>query len=298
MDIKEKELKLREKAAELLSSGKVKCVIGYERGTDGVNARPFFAYSHEESQQLIFDQTCVHNLAKYLINKKGIPTAIVAKACDERAINLLLKESQIKREEVLILGVVCDGIVQRSWSRASAEPEPRCQACQYKTPLVYDFLVGEAQPLSEASLRQPKELPQPSYPDIEKYEAMSAKEKADFWREQSEKCIRCYGCRQVCPGCYCFECFADILDPLWLGIRIAPPENQMWLTGRAFHLAGRCVDCGECQRVCPVQIPLMLLNHKLLKEVGEKFNFQPGIDAGMPAPFETFNKDESLGFSH
>ncbi len=261
------------------------------RGTDGANARPFFSYSTEDVNRMIFDQTCVHNLAKYLINKKGGATAIVAKACDERAINLLLKESQIKREEVVILGAVCDRIVQRTWSRSSTELEPRCKACQYRTPLVYDFLVGEPEPA-------PKELPQPSYPDVEKYEAMTAAEKAGFWREQSEKCIRCYACRQTCPGCYCFECFADVLDPLWLGIRIAPPENQMWLTGRAFHLAGRCVDCGECQRVCPVHIPLMLLNHKLLKEVGEKFNFHPGMDAGALAPFDTFNKEEGLGFSH
>lgn len=291
MDIKDKEKQIREKAAELLSSGKVKCVIGYERGTDGINARPFFAYSPDEAQRLLWDQTCVHNLAKYLINKKGSPIAVVAKACDERATNLLIKESQIKKEEVYIIGVVCDGLIKRSWSRASLEPEPRCQACQYKTPLVYDFLVGDAG-------GQSKEIPMPSYPDLEKYESMPEADKEEFWRQQSNICLRCYACRQVCPGCYCFECFADSLDPLWLGIRISSAENWMWLTGRAFHLAGRCVDCGECQRVCPVNIPLMLLNHKLLKEVGEKFSFQPGIDSNTPAPFETFYKDEHLGFSH
>jgi Na+-translocating ferredoxin:NAD+ oxidoreductase RnfC subunit len=69
----------------------------------------------------------------------------------------------------------------------------------------------------------------------------------------------------------------------------------MWNTVRAFHLAGRCISCYQCERVCPVNIPLSLLNRKLEKEVLKLFNFQAGIDAETPLPFSTFEKEEKLG---
>ena len=65
---------IRDKARKLLESGTVECVIGYETGTDGVSARPAFIYDPSEVDRLVFDNTCSHNLAKYLLNKKGKST--------------------------------------------------------------------------------------------------------------------------------------------------------------------------------------------------------------------------------
>ena len=130
---------------------------------------------------------------------------------------------------------------------------------------------------------------------VAEMEAKSPEERRAFWEEQFSRCIRCYACRQVCPGCYCPECFAERLDPLWVGIRIAPSENEMWNLIRAFHLAGRCIGCYQCERVCPVHIPLSLLNRKLEKEALEMFDFQAGMDAEVTPPFATFKKDEKLG---
>jgi len=101
--------------------------------------------------------------------------------------------------------------------------------------------------------------------------------------------------RQVCPGCYCTECFVDKLDPMWVGIRIAPEENRIWHTIRAYHLAGRCSGCNECERVCPVNIPLSLLNRKLAKDVEGLFGFQAGLDDKEMQPLGAFDKDEKLG---
>lgn len=273
---------VRAKARELLASGAVECVIGYERATDGVTARPLFAYAPEDTDRFILDRTCVHNLARYLLDRRGRATAVVVKPCDSRTINLLVQEKQIERDKVFAIGVTCPGVVEVRWGEAGEELQPRCQSCPLELPVVYDHLITG--PVSRQPARR--------FPEVERLQAMSPQERRRFWEGHFQRCIRCYACRQVCPGCYCPICFVDQLDPMWVGIRIAPAENQVWHLIRAFHLAGRCIECGECQRVCPVDIPLMLLNQKLTAEVEGLFDFRPGLDAEALPPFATFRKEE------
>lgn len=274
---------IKAKARELLEKKAVECVIGYERATDGRTARPVFIYQADQVDRLIFDETCCHNLSKYLLNKNNGVTAVVAKACDARAINLLINEKQIQREKVFVIGVICAGVVEARWGMTGKELEVRCQDCRQHTPPVYDVLVGE--PVTESA---PADL----YADVLAMEGKAPAEREAFWVEQSKRCIRCYACRNVCPGCYCPTCFVDLKEPLWAGIKVAPGENWMWNTVRAFHLLGRCISCNGCQRSCPVGIPLMLLNRKLEKEVSETFGFLPGADPGTLAPLATFKKEE------
>jgi len=157
------------------------------------------------------------------------------------------------------------------------------------TPVVYDFLIGEPREESPSSAED--------YAAVAEMEAKSPEEREAFWAEQFDRCCRCYACRQVCPGCYCTECFVDKLDPMWVGIRIAPEENRIWHTIRAYHLAGRCSGCNECERVCPVNIPLSLLNRKLAKDVEGLFGFQAGLDDKEMQPLGAFEKDEKLGIA-
>ena len=278
---------IRAKARSLLEEGVVEGVIGYERASDGVTSRPLFVYDPPDTERLIFDETCAHNLVKYLMDKKGKKMAVVVKPCDSRAINLLLNEGQIERDKIFIIGVGCPGMVETGWNHKSETLQAKCRSCQLFKPVVYDFLVGE-----EIERKAEEE----TYSDIAEAEAKSVASRREFWLEQFGRCIRCYACRQVCPGCYCPVCFAERLDPLWVGIRINPEENDMWQTIRSFHLAGRCIGCNECERVCPADIPLSLLNRKLEKEVKELFNFQAGLDPEEPPPFATFKKEEIMEF--
>jgi len=277
---KELTQQIRDKARSLLEEGVVEGVIGYERASDGVTSRPFFVYDPSDTERLIFDETCAHNLVKYLMDKKGKKMAVVVKPCDSRAINL-------ERDKVFIIGVGCPGMVETNWSHKSETWQAKCRSCQLFKPVVYDFLVGE---------EIERQAEEETYSDIAEAEAKSVGTRREFWLEQFGRCIRCYACRQVCPGCYCPVCFAERLDPLWVGIRIAPEENDMWQTVRSFHLAGRCIGCNECERVCPVDIPMSLLNRKLEKDVKELFNFQAGLDPEEPPPFATFKKEEIMEF--
>lgn len=264
--------RLREKARTLLETKQVACVIGYERASDGLGARPCFAYSPDEADRLIFDNTCVHNLAKYLLNKKGQKVAVVVKPCDSRSVNQLVLESQVKRDQVVVIGVPCSGVVDWRWGEGSDRIEQRCRGCTLRAPVVYDVLAGDG-------------ISGVAAPDGDRYSALKAMEartsaeRSAFWQAEFDACVRCYACRQVCPGCYCVECFVDQLNPMWVGPRIAPAQNQLWHIIRAMHQAGRCSGCNECERVCPVGIPLGLLNQKLEKVVEEKYSYRAGMQA-------------------
>jgi len=291
---------IRDKARELLASGQVSCVIGYERGTRG-RARPAFIYGPEEIGRLIWSPECTHNLVTYLRQKlhpgkdghkdgQGKPVAIVVKPCDSRAINVLLAENQFNREQVHVIGVVCDGIHEASQGITSGPVTPldqahqpilqsRCRECADRVPVVYDTLVGEA----------PKTRSQPAVdlsPALLQLQNMSPNQRLEYWLSQFDRCIRCYACRQVCPMCDCPTCLFERDDSLWTGMGIGLNEKRTFHLGRAFHLAGRCIGCNECERVCPMEIPISLLNMYLAQEVKNAFGYRPGL-VPTPSPFVT-----------
>ncbi|MFQ5901687.1 MAG: 4Fe-4S dicluster domain-containing protein, partial [Thermodesulfobacteriota bacterium] len=111
--------------------------------------------------------------------------------------------------------------------------------------------------------------------------------------KEMSRCIRCYACRNVCPTCYCMhQCIAQTRKPNWMSQNTGTVEKKFFQIIRAIHNAGRCTDCGECQRVCPMGIPINLINKKLGKEVLELFSYTTGIDVEEKPPLMTFREVE------
>ncbi len=291
---------LRDKARELLSTGEVKVVIGYGWNRKKTRTTPVFITRPEDADRLIFNPLCVNNLSVYLTRKfkeiqaLGKP-AIVAKGCDIRNILVLISEAQVKRDGVYIIGMTCNGTVykQELW-KGELKPEimpTKCHNCDVRNPHAADFVIGERSDFV------PPEAPTGMVFDkIKDLDSRDAKGRWDFWVKEFSRCIKCYACRQVCSLCYCERCITEKNMPQWIETSAHPRGNLSWNLTRAMHLVGRCTFCGECERACPVNIPLNLLNQKLIMTVKGAFDYKSGYDEKTHPPLIVFNPDDKENF--
>ncbi len=277
---------IREIARKWLQDGTVEAVVGWEQGTVGDKTAPVLVRTPEEVDRLLFNERCTNNLMTYLTRDpvRGMEkVGIVAKGCDIKALVGLVQESQVAREKVKILAVTCPGV-----KKDDGTVPVKCEACDVRTPSLYDELVGEEVPSNPD--------PEARFRDLAKLDAMSPAERYRFWREHLDKCIRCYACRQVCPLCFCHRCIAEKNQPQWVETSPHPRGNFAWNLVRAYHLAGRCVECEACETACPVGIPLMLLNRSMARTVKEAFDYEAGRDPEAQPPLRTFNLDDDNSF--
>ena len=71
-------------------------------------------------------------------------------------------------------------------------------------------------------------------------------------------------------------------------------EEKMFHIIRAFHVAGRCTDCGECSRVCPQGIPLHLFNRKFIKDIDELYGtYQAGEAVVERSPLTSYTFEDA-----
>jgi len=288
---------LKNKAKELLKTKQVELVIGYMRSYDDVSAMPAFIDKEEDVDLLVWDAYCVHNLANYLMDFPNKKTAIVAKPCDAKSITVLLNEKQIKRENIFIIGVECSGIIDVKRAYLSNDGlhdinfDERCRKCAPSAQLIYDVLISQKEKKPHA-----EKIGYDPYDSVRKLEIKSIQEKFSFWQEEFSRCIRCYACRQICPLCYCPRCVADQMSPSWFSKAVNLEGNFSWNVTRAMHLAGRCIDCGECERACPVGIPLRDINKKIEKDIKELFNYEAGSSTGQKLLLGSFDKNDPGDF--
>jgi formate dehydrogenase subunit beta len=283
--VPEHEDALRKKAKDLFSGAKVKLIVGYETSPSG-SVRPFLARSGEDASRLVWSPACVHNLAAYLtrepvasVLRRGETVGIVVKGCDARAVVTLIQEEQVPRDRVHVIGMVCDGVRDAE----GADLAMKCRGCDVRIPLFYDELIGDP------SGKEP--LPGNPMEDVEKLLGKSEEERWTFWKEQMDRCIRCYACREVCPMCYCKECITERSRPQWIDRAPHSRGNLIYHVVRAAHLAGRCASCGECSRVCPMGIPVDMLNRFLTSRIREAFGHECGVSCDAELFQSSFGRD-------
>ena len=309
---------LIEKAAALLSDGTVNRVLGWKKGEFSYDVTPaLFGDIEQMKKDFVFGDFCGANFAKYLIKETRAgegKVLVFLKPCDTYSFNQLLTEHRFDKEKVYAVGIPCDGMLdvnkikesvgdgivsvtsdgdkvkvetlydgvkELAFSSVLAE---RCINCKSKKHVYYDELMGEDGEVIDSN----------RFDEVEKLEKMSADERFAFWQNELSRCIRCNACRDVCPACTCEKCVFDNPNS---GVENKAAANsfeeKMFHIIRAFHVAGRCTDCGECSRVCPQHIPLHLLNRKFIKDINSFYgDYQAGAEAGSRAPLVNYTKED------
>ena len=305
---------------ELLENGEVNRVLGWKKGDLPYNPEPAFFNSAEELSEFVYDGFCGANLSKYMIAASALEgkTLVLLKPCDSYSFVQLMKEHRVDREKAYIIGVGCKGKldierikaegVKGIESISGAEIDgacdtlkidtiygektvsykdamlERCHVCKGKVHRIYDELMLESADTLDSDRFQ----------GVEAIENMTPEQKFAFFKSELSKCIRCNACRNVCPACSCRKCVFDSnkFDSAQKA-NVDPFEEQMFHIIRAFHVAGRCTDCGECSRVCPQGIPLHLFNRKFIKDINEYYGeYQAGNNVEDETPLTDFTFDD------
>lgn len=310
--MKDVALKMLERAKELLEKGEVARVIGWKKGDFCHDAAPASFETVEELNDFVYDWFCGANLSKYLIqaSKKEGKTAVFLKPCDTYSFNQLVKEHRINKDNVYVIGVECQGkldnyvldekditavteafydgdkaVFGTAYGKKEAEKSEvlleKCRTCKGKK-----FAYSD----EEIVLHEMKEESEDRFSKVKELESLTSEERFAFWKSELSKCIRCNACRNVCPACSCIKCvFDNPSSGVSAKANTVSFEEQLFHVIRAFHVSGRCTDCGECSRVCPERIPLHLLNRKFIKDIdGFYGEYQAGEESEGKTPLTSY----------
>jgi formate hydrogenlyase subunit 6/NADH:ubiquinone oxidoreductase subunit I len=310
---------VRKEAERILTEKIVDVVLSFKAGTIPMRAQPAFITAPQDAETLILDGFCQNNLAVFLHDlPKDSRIGIICRACESRAVRALAIEHQVKRENLYLIGVPCNGILDRKKVQEAVKREittalddgkeitletagkeqtlkrdafieDSCRSCRHREPVGVDILIGEVQGLD----LDVENLP-PTWKEM--FEKQTTDERYRLFTEETDRCIRCYACRGACPMCYCEECFVDHIAPRWNESMVTPGGTQAWHLIRAFHQTGRCVECGACERACPMDIKMVYLTDKLNYDMQKKYEFEVGAEDEKQPPFETITLDDKNRF--
>ena len=234
---------------KLLAEGRISAFLGVRQQGDYVE--PYLFTSPEELSQLSLGDREGPGDSRYPLVKLLRPIAesnpndtlgVLVRGCDERALEQLMRDSIYKARKVVPVGIACPA--ELAQAHECGQPWPRS--------LVAGQPVAGVEP-SAAPLADP----------------VSSMED---WHAILDRCVKCFGCRNVCPVCSCKECTVE--EEAFIPQAELPASRSFLLT-RAVHMVDRCVYCGLCEEACPADIPLKQLYRMVAALMGRQAGPSP-----------------------
>ena len=260
---------LRDQVNAWLKEGKVDIFLGYKMVQGHPLPHCFTKENPDEADELIVGKAR-YSLEKMAANiaaqRPEIKIGLLVRDCNQRALNVLYVWNQLNPDHVETININCCP------SKLKEHGD-----CSYLAP--------------QRSGSYKKQVGIDNNMDVEDVEEFSQEERFHRWMYEFEKCIKCYGCRNICPVCFCQECSMEHNDLIATGT--VPPEVPIFHLVRAVHMAGRCIDCGLCEDACPVDIPLRLLYRKVNQVVLDMFDYKTGMRADQ-SPFNILGDEVTL----
>ena len=263
---------MKEKVRRLLEEGVISGFLGLKLEY-GHPAPHLFTLSDPKALELLTVGDARYPLDKILLKIVASHPAetfgVMVRGCDQRSFLELAKENQISLEKVLFCGVAC--------------PEELARQCGCPTP--YPSQVDYGQPVRgvEATGR------------VAELEQMQEGERLRFWSQQFGKCLKCFGCRNICPVCYCPHCTLEDTSLVLGGV--VPAEFPLFHLIKAMHMTGRCIDCGLCEEACPVGIPLRSIYRRMNQVMQDLFSYLPGRGIDEKSPLGVLEETQAASVS-
>jgi len=254
--------KVKETVRELLGSGKIKGFLGLCKKNGHIG--PHLFRDEGDLDNMVIGDLHGPGDARYPLNKQLIHLArcypeetfgVLVRGCDQRGLKALFVWNQLEPEKVVPVGIAC--------------PQALAEACECLQPYPEEFVEGEkGEGYSQDS--------------VAKIDSLDLKGRFAHWMKEFDKCIKCYGCRDICPMCFCKEC--SLQTDVLIHAGELPPESPIFHLTRAVHMAGRCIDCGLCNEACPADIPLRTLYKKVADILDEEFQYRTGYTTEEKSP--------------
>jgi formate dehydrogenase (coenzyme F420) beta subunit len=237
--------------------------VAFYEGKGSVASVAPYLFKKERSEELaalaIWPKEPVPDTLKII--QKAYPEAklaLVCRGCEERGVVEMFKHEQVNLNNVTLIGLQC-----------TTEEASFCRCAKPYTVhakiTVGEKVAGVPDPLTDG------------------FAAKSQPEKLAFWKEEFLHCIKCYGCRTVCPQCFCNVCALE--DEKWVSTgRLPMPLPPMYHLVRTMHMTAKCVACRECEETCPAGIPMAIQYRLINRDVKTMFGYETGENMDQKPP--------------